>query len=74
MADVGLDEGDLGAELPKFGFECLPFGLTAARDDQTGAAPGEGPCGGSTDAGQSAGDENDGLAHDYTPVRYDRDV
>jgi hypothetical protein len=65
VTDVGLDEDGFGAELPKFGFERLALGLPAAGDDESGAVPREGNGSGAADACQGAGDEDDGLVHEF---------
>jgi Enoyl-(Acyl carrier protein) reductase len=62
MTNVGLDEGGFGAEAAKFGFECFALRVLAAGDDAR-ARLGQSGGGGATDAGQSAGDQYDCVAH-----------
>src|SRR5260370_38890081 len=63
MTNVGLDEGGLGAEAAKFGFEGFAFRVPAAGDDDAGALLGEGDGGGAPDAGQGPGNQDNRRAH-----------
>jgi hypothetical protein len=63
MTNVGLDERGFGAEAAKFGFECFALRVPEAGDDDARARLGESGGGGATDAGQSAGDQYDCVAH-----------
>ena len=63
MTHVGSDEHGLGSHAVQLGFEGPALGLVTAGDEDRGAFPGEGERGGATDAGQGAGDQDDGSTH-----------
>jgi hypothetical protein len=69
VAHVGLDEGGLRAERMELGFQRLAFGLAAAGGDDGCAVLGEGQRGGAADAGQCAGDQDDGRGH-FLPFHF----
>src|ERR1700687_3934440 len=70
VTDISLDEDGFRAELLQFDFEGLALGRAATGNNQTSATFGKCKGGGATDAGESTSDEDDGLVHDLTPVRY----
>src|SRR5216684_5251521 len=67
---VGLHENGLRAEPLQFDFESLTFGRTATANNETSADLGKCQGGCATDAGQGTSNEDNGVAHDLTPVRY----
>jgi hypothetical protein len=67
VAHVGTNECHFGAEAAEFGFQRLAFGFPAARHDDGCAVFSEGRGGGSADAGQSAGDQDNRVAHMADP-------
>jgi hypothetical protein len=64
MADVGGDEGRLGAQAAQLGGQGLALGRPAAGDDDAGAGLGEGCGRGAADAGQAAGHQDNGMGHE----------
>jgi hypothetical protein len=65
VAHVGPDELGFPAETAKVGGKSLAFGLPAPGHHHTGSRHGEFYGGGATDAGQGAGDQNDGVGHGF---------
>src|SRR6185503_6621173 len=71
LADVGLDELGLRTESAQLLNERLAGLIPPTGNDQLCALLGKREGGGATDAGEASGDQNDGLVHLSTPVRYD---
>jgi len=68
VAHVRQNESGLSAEATKLGFECLAFDLAAAGRNDRCAFFGKGKRRGTTDAGQSAGNEDNSSAHGGCPL------
>jgi hypothetical protein len=69
VAHVRQSENGFGAEAAKLVFECLAFGLAAAGYNDRCAFFGKGKRRGTTDTGQSAGDEDDRSVHSRCPLK-----
>src|ERR1700719_183262 len=63
VTHVRQNESGFSAEATKLFFECLAFGLAAAGYNDRRALFGKGKRGGTTDAGQSAGDQDNRSTH-----------
>jgi hypothetical protein len=59
----------IGAQFAQFAGQGLPDVVAAAGDDQPRALAREGQRGGAADAGEGAGDEDDGSGHGRLPSR-----
>jgi hypothetical protein len=68
VAHVRQNESGFSAEATKLGFDCLAFGLAAAGRNNRCAFFGKGKCRGTTDAGQSTGNEDNRSAHSGRPL------
>jgi hypothetical protein len=68
---IGLNERRLLCAAPaQFSFQCPAFSFTAAGRDDGCAFLGKSQRRGAADAGQSAGDEDDGSAHFHCPLNF----
>ena len=67
VAHVGADEFRFGAECPQFGDQSQARVLATPGNDKPGTFVREGEGGGAADAGQRAGDEDNGVTHMSSP-------
>src|SRR6266852_5206244 len=67
VTHVGAYEFGLSAEFAEFSDELRAFLFASARDNQMRAFLREGPCGGTPDTGERAGNQNDGGSHEGSP-------
>ena len=68
VTHVRQNEYSFSAKTMKFVFECLALGLAPAGYNDRCAFFGKGKCRSTTDAGQSAGDEDDWSVHNRCPL------
>src|SRR4051794_35043253 len=68
MTHVRKNEGGFSAEATKLGFECLALGLAAAGRNDRCTFIGKGKRRGTTDAGQSASNEDNRSTHSGCPL------
>lgn len=71
VAHVGFDEERLRTQRMEFGFERLALRHAASGNDQAGMGACECQGGGTADAGEGAGDEDNGLVHDEKSCGHD---
>ena len=67
MAHIGADEFGLRTQATKLGGKGVAHFFTAAAHDQAGAIGGEGEGGSAANAGEGAGNQDDGGIHGWTP-------
>jgi hypothetical protein len=69
VADIGANEFGFRAKRAKFGDQRLAGVIVTAGDDNSGAFTGEGESRGTANAGQGAGDQDNGITHVISPSK-----